>query len=85
MQGRIGTISHGQLDTIQCPKCGNCGVIKWNFVQTPNGPKKDFVGLAGSFFERMSNKPPYLIEIVCDLCRVEAHKLSLTDQTAAIS
>jgi len=45
-------------------------VINWDFVPTPKGPQKHFAGLAGDFFERLSKKAPYSIEIVCSPCRV---------------
>jgi hypothetical protein len=70
MQPRFSTYPHDLTDTIVCPKCGNCGVINWDYVPSPNGPKKDFAGVAGDFYERLSVKEPYPIEIVCNSCRV---------------
>ena len=52
------------------PKCGNCGVISWDLVQTANGTKKDFAGITGNFYERLSKQPPYPIELVCTACSV---------------
>ena len=70
MQTRFSTFSHDQTDTVVCPKCGNCGVISWDLVQTANGTKKDFAGITGNFYERLSKQPPYPIELVCTACSV---------------
>jgi hypothetical protein len=68
MQTRFVTYVHALTDTILCPKCGSAGVIKWDSVETPSGRRKDFAGLSGNFYERLSAKPPYPIEIVCGDC-----------------
>ena len=70
MPARFSTYQYDLTDTIVCPKCGNCGVINWDYVPTPNGPKKDFAGIVGDFYERLNKKPPYPIEIVCNSCRI---------------
>ena len=70
MLARFSGYTQYLTDTVLCPKCGNCGVIKWNYVHTHSGLKKDFVGIAGDFYERLSDKAPYPIEIVCCPCRV---------------
>ena len=70
MRTRFGTYPHDLTDTIVCPKCGNCGVINWDVVPTTKGPERHFAGLAGDFYERLSKKAPYPIEIVCSACRV---------------
>ena len=68
MQTRFGIFSHDQTDTIVCPRCGNCGVINWDLVPSPDGPKKEFAGISGEFYERLSKKSPHPIEIVCNNC-----------------
>jgi hypothetical protein len=70
MSPRFSTYPHDLTDTIRCPKCGNSGVISWDYVPTPSGPQKDFAGISGDFYERLSSKPPYPIEIVCSSCRI---------------
>jgi hypothetical protein len=70
MPARFSMHPQNITDTVVCPKCGNCGVIKWNYVHTHSGLKKDLVGIAGDFYERLSDKAPYPIEIVCGPCRV---------------
>ena len=70
MQSHFGAFSHDHTDTISCPKCRACGVINWDMVQTPDGPKPDFAGLSGNFYERISRKPPYTIEVMCGFCNV---------------
>lgn len=74
MQARFGTYPHALTDTIQCPRCGTCGVINWDLVQTPQGPRKDFAGLSSTFYERLNKKPPYEIEIVCNCCGVAVQR-----------
>lgn len=76
MAARFSTYQHDLTDTIVCPKCGNCGVINWDYVPTPDGPKKDFVGITGDFYERLAKKPPHPIEIVCNCCRITVVPLS---------
>jgi hypothetical protein len=70
MSPSFSAYPHDLTDTVLCPKCGNCGVISWDSVPTPRGLEKYFVGISGDFYERLSNKPPYPIEIVCGSCRI---------------
>jgi hypothetical protein len=70
MENRFGADQSKITSTIVCPKCGNCGVIKWAFVPSPDGPKKDFVGIVGEFYERISRKSPYPLEIACNSCQI---------------
>ena len=83
MQSRYNTFPQSHTETISCPKCRTCGVINWDFVQTPDGPKKDFAGLSGNFYERMSKNPPHTIEVVCVCCGTPAPRapIQLTPQS----
>lgn len=49
---------------LRCSKCGNKGMIIWEGT----GAQKSLVWLSGSFYERLSRKPPYAIELVCVKC-----------------
>jgi hypothetical protein len=55
-------------NSITCPRCGRVGTIIWETVSTPDGDRKDLVGIEGGFYERLSNCPPYPIELVCEGC-----------------
>jgi hypothetical protein len=72
MQSQFGTFPHAYTDTVRCAKCGACGVTNWDVVQTKDGSRKDFAGISGSFYERISNRPPYNIELVCTCCDTPA-------------
>ena len=72
MQTQFGTYPHDHTETVTCYKCGACGVVNWDIIQTPDGPKKDFAGLSGGFYERLSKRPPYTIELVCTGCGTPA-------------
>lgn len=47
-----------------CPKCGAVGVVVWE--DDKGGPT--LVSLSKNFYERISKKRPYAIELVCDSC-----------------
>ena len=49
---------------VVCPKCGAVGVVVWE--DDPRGPT--LVSLSKNFYERLSKKKPYPIELVCDSC-----------------
>lgn len=70
MQSRFGFHQDQNTDRIECPKCGSVGVINWDCVPTPEGLRRDFVGINGDFYERLSTKAPHPIELVCTSCRV---------------
>jgi predicted RNA-binding Zn-ribbon protein involved in translation (DUF1610 family) len=50
---------------IICPKCGAIGVVLW---ENENNEGHTLVSLSKNFYERMANKKPYSIELVCDSC-----------------
>jgi ribosomal protein S27E len=50
--------------TIACPKCGAHGECVW---ENEHG-KPYLVSLPASFFERLKNRPPFNVEIVCQQC-----------------
>jgi hypothetical protein len=64
----------GYAETITCPKCGNCGIMNWDYVETPLGPKEEFIEIRGDFYERLDKEEPYPIEIVCNACRILVKK-----------
>jgi hypothetical protein len=49
---------------IVCPRCGQIGVVTWEMF----GNERSLVGLSNGFYERISNKAPYPIELVCNDC-----------------
>lgn len=49
---------------ITCPKCNAVGVVVWE----TGGPERILVSLTRNFYERLSKKPPFQIELVCDGC-----------------
>jgi len=50
--------------TIACPKCGAHGECVWENER--GGPY--LVSLSAAFFERLKNRPPFDVEIVCQQC-----------------
>lgn len=54
-----GTFSY-HSDKIHCPKCNKRGQISWDGTQ--------FIEVTGGFYERLSKKAPYPIELVCGDC-----------------
>lgn len=49
---------------ITCPRCQEHGVIVWEDA----GGERTLVSLATEFYERISRKSPYGIELVCLKC-----------------
>jgi hypothetical protein len=49
---------------IICPACGALGVVVW---ETDNRGRS-LVSLSHGFYERISDREPYLIELVCHEC-----------------
>jgi hypothetical protein len=49
---------------IICPKCGTVGVAVWEKV----GAERSLIRLTRNFYERLSKKDPFPIEIVCLGC-----------------
>ena len=48
-----------------CPKCGAVGVVLW---EDENNEGRSLVSLSKNFYERISKKQPYPIELVCHSC-----------------
>ena len=57
-------------DSIICGKCGKRGKVVWDDLSrlTNNAPEPELLGIDGPFFERISRKPPYPIELICREC-----------------
>ena len=55
-------------DRIVCRHCGKPGTIAWDDVTRLNVSAPEPVGIDGPFYERLSRKPPYPIELVCRAC-----------------
>jgi hypothetical protein len=55
---------------IKCPKCGQRGETVWeeNHFVSPKGPQSCLLSLSDGFYERISNRSPYQIELVCHRC-----------------
>ena len=67
-QGEFGAYTSSHCDAIICPKCGNRGSIAWDDIAAPDGDRKELIGITGGFYERLSKKAPYPIELVCNNC-----------------
>ena len=69
MDPKFGHYSIDQeVDTIACRICGKRGKIFWDKISRVPGSMRDILGIDGPFFERLSKKPPYPIELVCRDC-----------------
>jgi hypothetical protein len=68
MQAHFATQANQLRDTIVCPKCGNCGVITWDYVSTAHGLRKELGAIAGDFYEHLNAKVPHPIELICTTC-----------------
>jgi hypothetical protein len=57
-------------NTITCPKCGQQGQETWEEAgqNSSLGPDPHLVVRSGDFYERISRKAPYPIEVVCGRC-----------------
>jgi hypothetical protein len=53
-------------DTVRCPRCHRTGTIEWEAAAEKN--LKELVRINGEFYERVSKKPPFPIELVCVGC-----------------
>lgn len=49
---------------IMCPRCGTFGAIVWE----NDAGKRSLVSLSANFYERMTTKKPFPIELVCNDC-----------------
>ena len=70
MEPKFGTrsIEH-HSDSIVCKNCGQSGTIIWDDLSRVNSAiPAELVGIDGPFFERLSRKPPYPIEMICREC-----------------
>jgi hypothetical protein len=69
MDAKSGTTSiHHRSDTITCGKCGNPGKIVWDDISRLHHCEPELLGIEDPFFERLSEKSPYPIELVCREC-----------------
>jgi hypothetical protein len=69
MEPKFGSYSiQHDSDSIVCRKCGKTGRIVWDDISRLNPSTPEPVGIDGPFFERLSKKPPYPIELVCRAC-----------------
>ena len=70
---KFGTYSiRHHSNSIACRKCGKSGRVIWDSVSRNGKTDPELVGIEGPFYERLSNKPPYAIEMVCRDCDVIA-------------
>lgn len=59
---------HKETDAIVCRNCGKTGKILWDQVSRAGGSAPELKGIDGPFFERLSKKAPYPIELICRDC-----------------
>lgn len=55
-------------DSIVCSTCGMRGKVVWDDIYPLSNSEPDLLEIDGPFFERISRKPPYPIELVCREC-----------------
>jgi hypothetical protein len=67
VSSHLGAYPH-HTDQIICPKCGQKGIVLWEDIPRGDGIQKEMVKIDGGFYERLSKKAPYPIELVCDGC-----------------
>jgi hypothetical protein len=69
---------HKRISSFQyrhLPKCGKTDSIAWEEISSNGINVKEFVGVAGGFYERLRKEAPYPIELVCDSCgTVQEHE-----------
>jgi hypothetical protein len=58
---------HLQQGQIRC-RCGKIGSIVWEDAPAAEGVRQELVKLDGDFYERLSKRPPYPVELVCNTC-----------------
>lgn len=69
MDPKNSTYSVGNYSyTVVCGRCGKPGVILWDEVSRLNVTSRELISIEGPFFERLSKKQPYPIEMVCRAC-----------------
>jgi hypothetical protein len=71
MSASVNKSTREQFTTpIRCPACGQEGSETWeeNSQVGPRGPEGQFIRRSDGFFERLANKAPYGIEVVCHCC-----------------
>ncbi|HEY4274955.1 MAG TPA: hypothetical protein VGM68_05685 [Rhizomicrobium sp.] len=69
MDSKFGSYPAGHLaDPIVCRKCGKTGTVIWEDVSRLSASEPELAGIDGPFFERLSKKAPYPIELVCRKC-----------------
>ena len=66
MPAHFGCYPH-HIVAIAC-RCGNKGCVVWEDVPHADGARSEFVRIEGSFFERIANRAPRPIELVCNGC-----------------
>ena len=66
MSPKFGT-HHLHAGKIHC-RCGRVGSIVWEDAPSEEGAQREFVKIDGDFYERLSKRPPYPIELVCNCC-----------------
>ena len=57
-----------RIDEFHCPRCGKKGCLYWEHAHGGQGVRRDLVKIEGDFYERMSKKRPFRIELVCNGC-----------------
>ena len=63
-----GMFVRQRSDQIVCRNCGRSGTVVWDDVTRLNVSAPELAGIDGPFFERLSKKAPYPIELVCRAC-----------------
>ena len=60
---------HLREGTLHCPRCDNKGTVKWEVSDTLHNDPGQMVHIQGPFYERISKRAPYPIELVCISCK----------------
>lgn len=59
---------HQHSSSFFCRTCGCSGKIVWEDVSPLSNSMPELVGIDGPFFERVSKKPPFQVELICQEC-----------------
>jgi hypothetical protein len=69
MEPKFDTYSvHQEADCIVCFTCGKTGTMFWDQVSRSSKSTREMAGIDRPFFERLSRKAPYPIELICRNC-----------------
>ena len=66
--------SQSRIDEFHCPRCGKKGCLYWERAEGRDA-RHDLVKIEGDFYERMTRRRPFRIELVCNGCGAAQHNI----------